>query len=405
MGDLPGPKIRVGQLEHEPIQLKRGQRFTLTVNKSLENTRQVSISFLNLPKVVKPGDSIYLNDGYICLEVEEIKGNEVRRRINSGGELRSRKGVNLPGIDLGIYTFTEQDQEFLKFSAQHRLDAISQSFVQDAADVEAVRRAAREMGYDPFIIAKIERARALDNLDEILTSADGIIVARGNIEVVPFQEIAIIQKDMIHKANLHGKPVITATHMLESMIEHRRPTRAEVTDVANAIIDGSDCVMLSGETSVGQYPTEAVAAMASIARYTEDKMQCRSLAAEFESYRAEGALTQEDHISLGVYRTVEALKPDMVFAMSTTGASVRRLARFRPPQWIVTISPSEKTCQELSFTYGVYPIYEPVRAERWACYVADWISQFGLKSKLVLLTEGSDTRRNRDTTLIEIIDL
>jgi pyruvate kinase len=330
----------------------------------------------------------------------------VYTRVLSGGELRSRKGVNFPGIDLGIGAFTRKDAEFLKFAAKKNLDAISQSFVQNAEDVEAVRKAARELDYEPFIIAKIERARALSNLDEILASTDGVMVARGDLGVeVPFQEIAIIQKDMIHKANLAGKPVITATHMLESMIEHTRPTRAEVTDVANAIIDGSDCVMLSGETSVGQYPVESVAAMASIAGFTEGKIRCGNLNEELEMSKSEGKLKPEDHISLGVYLTVDALKPAVIFAVTTTGSTARRLARFRPSQWVVAISQSEKTCQELVFSWGVYPVFEPERIERWSCYVADWMDRNGFDQGLALLTEGADTKKKRDTTLIEIIDL
>ncbi len=406
MGDLPGPKIRIGMLEKEPIQLQKGQSFVLQTAEIVGNTRRVSISFPDLPQVVKAGDAIYLNDGYIQLLVEKVKEDEVHTRVLSGGELRSRKGVNFPGIDLGIGAFTEQDAHFLKFAAEKKLDAISQSFVQDAGDVESVREAAHKLDYDPFIIAKIERARALSNLDEILASTDGVMVARGDLGVeVPFQEIAIIQKDMIHKANLAGKPVITATHMLESMIEHTRPTRAEVTDVANAIIDGSDCVMLSGETSVGQYPVESVTAMASIAGYTEGKMQCQRLADEFEIRRREGKLAPEDHVSLGVNLAVESLAPEVVFAMTTTGSTARRLARFRPKQWIVAISQREKTCQELVFSYGILPLYEPEKIERWSCYVVDWMKLNGFDEGLALLTEGADTKKKRDTMLIEIIDL
>ena len=406
MGDLPGPKIRIGRLKSEPIQLQKGKAFVLQTGEVLGNTQRVSISFPDLPRVVKEGDVIYLNDGYIQLGVEKVKGKEVHTRVLSGGELRSRKGVNFPGIELGICAFTEKDASFLKFCAEHGLDAISQSFVQDAGDVEAVRKAAGDIGYHPFIIAKIERARALSNLDEILASADGIMVARGDLGVeVPFQEIAIIQKDMIHKANLVGKPVITATHMLESMIEHPRPTRAEVTDVANAIIDGSDCVMLSGETSVGQFPVESVAAMTSISGFTEGKMQCQRLADEFVTNRVEGKLKPEDHVSLSVYLAVESLAPEVVFAMTTTGSTARRLARFRPPQWIVAISQKEKTCQELVFSFGVLPVFEPKRAKRWSCYVVDWMNRNGFNKGLALLTEGADTKKKRDTTLIEIIDL
>jgi len=406
MGDLPGPKIRIGQLESETVQLRRGEPFILEAGRFIGNPQRVSIDFQELTEVLKKGDVIYLNDGFICLDVEKVDGEQVHTIIRSGGELRSRKGVNFPGIDLGISAFTKEDESYLAFAAQQKLDAISQSFVQDAADIGALREAANKLNYVPFVIAKIERAAALKNLDEILDCADGMMVARGDLGVeVPFQEIAVIQKDIIRKANIAGKPVITATHMLESMIEHSRPTRAEVSDVANAIIDGSDCVMLSGETSVGKYPVESIAAMTSIASYTEGKMKCRQITDEFRKRMEEGSLSQEDHISLGVYLTVEALSPGIVFAMTTTGSTARRLARFRPSQWIIAISQSNQTCQELEFSYGVIPVYEPIRAERWSTYVVNWMQKNDWDASLVLLTEGADTKKKRDTTLIEIIDL
>jgi len=406
MGDLPGPKIRVGQIEGDSIQLQLGQPFILESGDFVGNSQRVSIDFPDLTDVVKKGDTIYLNDGYICLDVEKVEGKQVHTSVRSGGELRSRKGVNFPGIDLGIKAFTDEDAKFLKFASQQKIDAISQSFVQNAGDVRAVREAAKKINFDPFIIAKIERASALNNFEEILESTDGIMVARGDLGVeVPFQEIAIIQKEIIQKSNMKGKPVITATHMLESMIEHPRPNRAEVSDVANAIIDGSDCVMLSGETSVGKYPVESIAAMSSIASYTEGKIKCRQLVEEFRTSMVEGNLSHDDHISLSVYLVVEALAPRIIFAMTTTGSTARRLTRFRPPQWIVAISLSDKTCQELEFSYGVYPVFEPVRAEHWSCYVVDWMEKKGFEKGLALLTEGADTKKKRDTTLIEIIDL
>lgn len=406
MGDLPGPKMRIGNLESEPITLERGQSFDIRVGNALGNREYVSMPFEGLLQVVKPGNLIYVNDGFIQLEVESVSRDVVHTRVRVGGELRSRKGVNFPGIDLGISAFTERDREFLKFAAGQGLDSVSQSFVQGPEDVEAVRRAAAEIGYDPFIIAKIERSRALDNLDGILSSADGIMVARGDLGVeVPFEQIAVIQKEMIRKANLCGKPVITATHMLESMITNRRPTRAEVTDVANAILDGSDCVMLSGETSVGQYPADSVAAMASIASYTERHCNASPAAAALQVRQAQDRRERAGSVALGLDLTVQALSPDLIFAMSASGSTARLLSRFRLAQPIIAISGIEKTCQELLFSYGVYPVYEPERPQSWACYVADWVQLNGLSADLVLLTEAGTTQKPRDTTLIEIIDL
>ena len=228
------------------------------------------MTFADLPRVVKPGNRLYLNDGLVQLMVDRVSGNDVECTVAVGGELRSRKGLNLPGINLGISAFTEHDRECLKFALGEGVDAVSQSFIESAADVNAVRNAAEELGHHPFIIAKIERADAVKHYDEILAASDGIMVARGDLGVeVPIESIATLQKQLIAKANLAGKPVITATQMLESMANSRLPTRAEATDVANAILDGTDCVMLSAESAMGKYPEEAVAMLAKIAAFTE----------------------------------------------------------------------------------------------------------------------------------------
>ena len=270
MADLPGPKIRIGQLAQEPIELKRGDAFTLTTNKILGNRHRVFVNFPQLPAVVKLGDILFLNDGSIQLEVVRVEGQDVQCRLLVGGELRSRKGLNLPGIDLGGSAFTEHDQDCLKSALENGVDAVSQSFVERPADVEAVRKAAAELGHHPFVIAKIERAGALQRVEEILKAADGIMIARGDMGVaLPIYEIPIVQKQLIRKCNAAGKFVITATQMLEHMTESTRPTRAEVTDVANAIIDGTDFVMLSAETAVGRYPYESVLMMNEIIKFTE----------------------------------------------------------------------------------------------------------------------------------------
>ena len=256
MADLSGPKMRIGRLTAEPVQLRHGDLFTLTTDDIIGDQQRVSVSFARLPKVVKPGDKLSLNDGYIQLEVVEVRGPDVVCKVTVGGELRSRKGLNLPGIDLGVSAFTDRDRECLQFALAQGVDAISQSFVEGAADVEAVRQAARDVGRQPFLIAKIERKRALERIDEILDAADGIMIARGDLGVeVPIEQIAVIQKDLIREANRRAKPVITATQMLESMIHNYLPTRAEATDVSNAVLDGTDGVMLSAESAMGDFPS------------------------------------------------------------------------------------------------------------------------------------------------------
>ncbi|MCK4303565.1 MAG: pyruvate kinase, partial [Candidatus Eisenbacteria sp.] len=217
MADLSGPKMRIGQLDQEPIELKSGDIFTLTTDEIIGDSRRVSVSFTRLPQAVKPGDILFLNDGYIELKAVKVQGNDVQCQVLTGGELRSRKGLNLPGIDLGMSAFTDRDHECLKFAMEHGVDAVSQSFVETGEDIAAVRDAAAALGYSPFIIAKIERAGALKHLDGILAAADGIMIARGDLGVeIPIEEIAAVQKNLMRQVNLQGKPVITATQMLES---------------------------------------------------------------------------------------------------------------------------------------------------------------------------------------------
>ena len=253
MADLPGPKIRIGQLAKDPIELKAGDFFTLTTEEVAGDARQVSVNFALLPQAVKPGDTLFLNDGLIQLRAVKVQEKEIQCQVIVGGELRSRKGLNLPGIDLGISAFTDLDYRCLKFASEQGLDAVSQSFVESGKDLDAVRNAAAALGFNPLIIAKIERSRALARIDEILGAADGIMIARGDLGVeIPIEQIALVQKRLTRKANLLGKPVITATQMLQSMTGNRRPTRAEATDVANAILDGTDGVMLSEESAMGK---------------------------------------------------------------------------------------------------------------------------------------------------------
>jgi pyruvate kinase len=216
MGDLSGPKMRIGSISPEPVELRPGDTFVLTTDETMGDKNRVSVSFQRLTQSVKHGDTLFLNDGYIQLEVAKVAGNDVICTVLVGGELRSRKGLNLPGIDLGISAFTERDHECLKFALENGVDAVSQSFVEKASDIEAVRKAAANLGYHPFVIAKIERSGALDHIDEILMAADGIMIARGDLGVeVPIEQIPVIQKRLMSLARMHSKPVITATQMLE----------------------------------------------------------------------------------------------------------------------------------------------------------------------------------------------
>src|SRR5215471_3139926 len=306
MADLSGPKMRIGKLGVEKIELKAGDRFTLTTDDITGDQQRVSVSFARLPQVVQRGDLLSLNDGYIQLEVAGVQATDVVCTVKVGGELRSRKGLNLPGIDLGIRAFTDRDRECLHFALKHGVDAVSQSFVESAADLKAVREAAREFGHAPFLIAKIERSRALERLDEILEAADGVMIARGDLGVeVPVERIALVQKDIMRRANRRAKPVITATQMLESMTTYRLPTRAEATDVANAILDGTDCVMLSGESATGAFPVESVAMLARIAAAVEPSRPQISVKDMFSGTDLTGKVRPMHLVLLGVEASLE----------------------------------------------------------------------------------------------------
>ena len=406
MADLPGPKIRVGELAEEPVELKPDDPFTLTTEDIVGDAARVSVSFSRLPKAVKPGDRLFLNDGYIQIEVNEVKKNDVHCKVIVGGQLRSRKGLNLPGIDLGISAFTDHDYKCLKFAMEHGVDAVSQSFVETGADVDAVREAATRLGHDPFIIAKIERAGARNHMSEILKAADGIMIARGDLGVeIPIEQIAVAQKNIMRLANMKGRPVITATQMLESMTTNRRPTRAEATDVANAILDGTDCVMLSGESAMGQYPSESVSMLARIAAAIEPYRNSAPIREALQSRREEDEVRMQDLIAMSVETTLKRITPPTVIVPTHSGATGRSITRFRLPVWITAVSSQEKTCQDLMFSYGVFPVHEPDHPEDWKKWTRKWLKTQGVEGDLVVITEGPSTKHPYRNNRMEIIDL
>jgi pyruvate kinase len=406
MADLSGPKMRIGKLKEEPVELSPGNSFVLTTDEIDGDDRRVSVSFKRLPQAVKPGDTLFLNDGIIQIEVVSVAGNDVACEVVVGGELRSRKGLNLPGIDLGIGAFTERDHECLKFAAEEGLDAVSQSFVETGADIRAVRQAAEALDYHPFIIAKIERSNALEHMDDILDAADGIMIARGDLGVeVPIERIAVIQKDLMHLANRRAKPVITATQMLESMTGNRRPTRAEVTDVANAILDGTDCVMLSGESAMGKYPADAVAMLAKIASAMEPHRSPVTVKSLFEGFEQKWRLKPGHLIAVAVEASIEYSSPAAVFVPTHSGGTARSLSLFRMPVWIAAVSSDDRTCRNLAFSYGVYPIHEPDHPDDWDAYVRRWLARHNVPGDMVILTEGPSSRCPEAHNRMEIIDL
>ncbi len=408
MADLPGPKIRIGSFTNEPITLHRGDSFILSTDDCPGDHHRVSITLASLPQAVRPGDILFLADGLIQLKVERVTGPDIICTVEAGGELRSKKGLNVPGIDLGISAFTERDRQCLQFALEHGVDAVSQSFVNTAADIIEVREAAREMGYKPFILAKIERAGARDNIDEILAVSDGIMIARGDLGVeIPIEQIAVAQKFITRRAKLQARPVITATQMLMSMTHNRRPTRAEATDVANAILDGTDCVMLSEESAMGDYPVESVQMLAGIAEATEPTIPAHHIEQALQCSPAPPPrATIVDSLSISVENIISRLQTvAAVLTPTASGHTARSLSRLRLPTWILGVSRSERTCRALLFSYGVWPVVEPDHPDDWTDIAQGYAQEFSLAGTYILQTEGPSPAHPQANHKLEIIPL
>ena len=399
MADLPGPKMRLGTIDPEPIHLDAGDKFTLTSDDIVGNAQRASMSFKPLPRVVKAGDRLFLNDGLIQLLVDQVEGNEVHCTVAVGGELRSRKGLNLPRIDLGISAFTDHDRKCLEFALGCGVDAVSQSFVESAADIQTMRAASAALGKNPFLIAKIERYESIQRFDEILAAADGIMIARGDLGVeVPIEEMAILQKQLIGKANLAGKPVITATQMLESMTTSRLPTRAEATDVANAILDGTDCVMLSGESATGKFPSESVTMLGKIAAFTEIHRPDPTIAMHRDI-----AHVLDKPKTLLVNRALELAPCDAVLVPSNDGSLARAVARWKAPAWVVATGSEPAAMQGLAFSYGVHSIDLQEEPDDWRGYAQRLLPELGLPCKQVLLVAGPSPRNPEANQRLELM--
>lgn len=351
MQDLPGPKDRTGKVKKGGVMLKAGDDFILTTRQVLGDEHQVSVDLPDFPKHVKLGDMVFLSDGTIKLEIVAISSSDIKCKVIAGGRLGDNQGVNVPGANLGVTSITEDDWRHLDFGVKHIVDFVAISFVKEAEDILKVRRFLREKGATSMLIAKIERREALDNLDEILEVTDGVMVARGDLGIdIPIQKVPIAQKQIIQKCNRLGKPVIVATQMLESMVDAPRPTRAEVTDVANAIFDGADAVMLSEETAIGQYPVEAVSMMAQVAFEAEAALPYDEILIN----KGKDLQPQtDDAISYAACHTAHQLGAAAIIAFTSSGSTARRVARYRPEVPILAITPSQVTMRQLLLSWGV----------------------------------------------------
>ena len=357
MLDTKGPEIRLKHFENGPVQLVTGEEFTLTTLDVPGDAHRCSITYADLPADVKEGDTILLDDGLVRLTVLETTDTDIRCRVENDGIMKDKKGVNVPGVRLNMPYMSQRDRDDILFGVEQGFDYIAASFVRSAADVREIRSVLDRAGSAIRIIAKVENQEGISNLPEILSAADGIMVARGDLGVeIDFTEIPMLQKDMIAQCVACGKPVITATQMLESMMEHPRPTRAEITDVANAIYDGTSAIMLSGETAAGKYPVEAVRTMAAIARRTESDHNylSRMRKAPNDHHLSIAAATAH-----AACTTAADLKADMVITVSKSGETARLLSRCRPEQPIIACVMEEQVQRHLALSWGVIPLLMP----------------------------------------------
>ncbi|MGC9222370.1 MAG: pyruvate kinase [Terracidiphilus sp.] len=355
LGDLQGPKIRTGVLkDHQPVLLKAGQRLTITPRDVPGTASLVSTTFKTLAENVEQGARILLSDGLIELHVHQIDGEDVVCDIVNGGLLGEHKGINLPGVLVRTPSLTEKDSEDLNFALKHDIDAIAVSFVRTAEDVSMVRNRVIALGGHTWIIAKLEKPQAVEHLDAILQVSDGIMVARGDLGVeVPPEKVPAIQKLIIRRAAAYAKPVITATQMLESMIENPRPTRAEVSDVANAIYDGTDAVMLSGESAVGKYPVESVAMMLRIVTETERHIRENI---ERDPIERHSHLSIAETICEATAHAADDLDLRGIALFTESGATARQLSKYHPSAPIFALSPIDITVNRLNLLWGTTPI-------------------------------------------------
>ena len=402
--DTKGPEIRIRSFETKSISLEAGDLFTLTTREVQGNVNLVSVTYPELHKEVSAGQEILIDDGLVALKVEKIDGQDIRCTVENGGTLSANKSINIPGVHIHLPALTEKDVSDIQFGVENDFDFIAASFVRRAADVQAVREVLDRFGGQEIrIIAKIENQEGVDNIDEILEAADGIMVARGDLGVaIPAAKVPILQKQIIRKGLQAGKPVITATQMLDSMMRNPRPTRAEVSDVANAVFDGTSCVMLSGETAGGKYPLEALTAMVSIVEEAEQSIHYWR---QFEKRRVIPASNINDAITHTCCLTAKDLEAKAILAATNSGRTARMICRFRPACPVAALTMHEKVRRQLAICWGVIPFLtgEVTSTDR----IFSLSAEVALKERLVqngdtvVITAGVPLGKSGSTNLIK----
>jgi len=404
MLDTQGPEIRTGDLVEDEVELEEGEEVVITTEDIEGSAERFTVAYDNLPDDVNPGSSILIDDGLIELEVLSVAGTEINCKIMNGGTLGTYKGVNLPGVKVKLPALTEKDREDITFGCQQGVHFVAASFVRKADDVIEIRKLLEEHDSEDInIIPKIENQEGVDNIDEIIEVSDGIMVARGDLGVeLPPEKVPIIQKQIIHKCNEAAIPVITATQMLDSMIRNPRPTRAEASDVANAILDGTDAIMLSGESAAGKYPVQAVSTMARIAVETENSLSYN----QKMTGRSPGTKTATEAISHATCETAVNLDADAIITSTDSGLTARMVAKYRPFKKIIAVTPNEKVKHFLTLSWGVYPLYagEADSTDKMIQLAIDASLEEGLveSGDLVTVTAGAPVGMPGTTNLIKV---
>lgn len=404
MLDTRGPEIRTGTLKNKKVELQSGQSFTLTSREVPGDEQEVMISYADLPGEVYPGMTILVSDGLINLRVEKTTDQDILCTVINGGELGERKGINVPGARINLPFISDKDRADILFGVEQQVDYIAASFVRSADDVIEIRRILEQAGADIDIIAKIESQSGVDNLEDIIKIADGVMVARGDLGVeIPSEEVPLVQRRLVEQCNLAGKVVIIATQMLDSMINNPRPTRAEVSDVANAIFDGADAIMLSGETAAGQYPVEAVETMARIAGRAEETLPYEDM---LRSKRAQTTVSVTDAISYATVATATNLNIGTIVSLTHTGMTAKMVAKYRPRADTIAVSPDPRILTRLALVWGVYPVLgssisgtdELISDAMIRCQEHGYIK----KGDMVVITAGSPSGFSGGTNLLKV---
>ncbi|WP_406009555.1 pyruvate kinase [Streptomyces sp. NBC_00637] len=405
LADLQGPKIRLATFTEGPVLLERGDTFTISVEEGVEGNREgCGTTHAGLADDVTPGERVLVDDGKVCLEVTAVDGPRVHTRVIEGGVISDHKGLNLPGVAVSVPALSKKDEEDLRWALRTGFDVIALSFVRTGRDILDVHRIMDDEGRRLPVIAKIEKPQAVDNIDDIVAAFDGIMVARGDLGVeMPLEQVPLVQKRAIKLAKRNAKPVIVATQMLDSMIENSRPTRAEASDVANAVIDGTDAVMLSGETSVGKHAVQTVRTMAKIVEAAEEDLLAKGLPPLTDSNKPR---TQGGAVARAAAEIGDFLDAKFLVAFTQSGDTVRRLSRYRSPIPLMAFTPEPATRSQLSLTWGVETFLGPNVASTDAMVdqVDELLLRYGRcrKGDVIVITAGSPPGVSGSTNLVRV---